>query len=155
MGEVTYEQVNLMLRLYELRREPRLRQARAWFVNNFQAATFEEMMQKYPPGSEERTSIRMMVSYWEMCASIVNRGLIDDELFFENNAEPWDVWEKIKPIAPTWRAAAKDPGEFANLEALSKRMEQWRERRAPGSTEARRNRLREMERARAKASAEP
>ena len=48
MAQVSYEEVNLMLRLYDLRREPRLREARAWFVENFHAGTPEELMVKYP-----------------------------------------------------------------------------------------------------------
>jgi hypothetical protein len=48
MSTVTYDEVNLMLRLYDLRREPRLRQARTWFLENFHPGSAEEMMQKYP-----------------------------------------------------------------------------------------------------------
>src|SRR2546429_527061 len=55
-----------MLRLYDLRREPRLRQARAWFTDNFHPTSPEDMIEKYPQGSEENTYIRMMISYWEM-----------------------------------------------------------------------------------------
>ena len=43
MTQINYEEVNLMLRLYDLRREPRLREARAWFVENFHAGTPEEL----------------------------------------------------------------------------------------------------------------
>src|SRR6266404_4510059 len=87
MAQVSYDEVNLMLRLYDMRREPRLRQARAWFVENFHPTSAEDMMEKYPQGSEENTYIRMVISYWDMVASIVNRGLINDELFFESNGE--------------------------------------------------------------------
>jgi len=135
MGDVTHQQAELMLRLYDLRREPRLRQARTWFVEHFSAATPEEMLQKYPRGTEEITNLRMVVSYWEMAAGIVNRGLIDDELFFENNGEAWVVWEKIRHLAPSMRATYKNPSMFAHLEAVSKRLEEWREKRAPGSNE--------------------
>ncbi len=55
MSQINYEEVNLMLRLYELRREPRLRQARSWFVEHFHPESPEDMMQKYPQGSEENT----------------------------------------------------------------------------------------------------
>ena len=89
MAQNTYDEVNLMLRLYDMRREARLRQARAWFVEHFHPESPEEMMQKYPQGSEENTYIRMVISYWDMVAGIVNRGLIDDELFFESNGEIW------------------------------------------------------------------
>ena len=94
MGQVTHEQANLLLRLYELRRESRLREARAWFYSHFEAGTPEELMTKYPMGSEESASLRMVISYWDMAAGLANRGLIDDEMFFENSAEGWIVWGK-------------------------------------------------------------
>ena len=136
MSQINYEEVNLMLRLYDLRREPRLREARAWFVDHFHAGTPEEVMQKYPQGSQENTYIRMVISYWEMVASIVNRGLINDELFFESNGEVWVVWDRMRTIVPTWRAAFKNPTLFSGIEETCKRLEAWRERRAPGSAVA-------------------
>jgi hypothetical protein len=136
MAQVNYEEVNLMLRLYDLRREPRLREARAWFVEHFRAGTPEELMTKYPQGSQENTYIRMVISYWEMVASIVNRGLINDELFFESNGEIWVVWDRMRSIVPTWRAAFKNPTLFGGIEETCKRLEVWREKRAPGSTAA-------------------
>lgn len=150
MGQVTHEQVNLVLRLYELRREPRLRQARAWFVDNYRATSPEEVMQKYPPGSEENTSIRMTVSYWDMVAGIVNRGLVDEELFFENSGELWLVWDRVRPITGAWRAAFKNPHIFANLEQAATRLEAWREQKAPGSTAAMRAMMEQMTRPAAK-----
>ena len=140
MGQVTHEQVNLMLRLYEIRREPRLREARQWFVEKFSADSPEELLQKYPPGTQENTNLRMVPSYWEMCASLVNRGLIDDELFFENNCEAWVVWEKVKHLAPTFRASYKNPRMFYHLEELCRRYDAWRERIAPGANDV----MREM-----------
>ena len=139
MAQIGYEEVNLMLRLYDMRREARLRQARAWFVEHFHPKSAEEMMEKYPQGSEENTYIRMVISYWEMVASIVNRGLINAELFFESNGEIWVVWDRMRAIVPTWRAAFKNPRLFANIEETYKRLEAWRERHAPGSSAAMRN----------------
>lgn len=135
MDPASYEQANLMLRLYELRREPRLRQARAWYVERFSAASPEELLQKYPRGSEESTSLRMVTSYWEMAAGLANRGLIDDDLFFESNGELWVVWEKIRALVPAMRVMYKNPDLFRHLESASQRLEAWRERRAPGSNE--------------------
>ena len=129
MAQITYDEVNLMLRLYDLRREPRLRQARAWFTDNFHPTSPEDMIEKYPQGSEENTYIRMVISYWEMVASIVNRGLINDELFFESNGEIWVVWDRMRTIVPTWRAAFKNPHLFQNIEETCKRLEAWREKR--------------------------
>jgi hypothetical protein len=153
MGQATHEQASLMLQLYEMRREPRLRQARQWFMERFSATTPEEMMQKYPPGSEENTNVRMVVSYWDMCAGIVNRGLVDDELYFESNGEAWGVWEKMKHIVPPMRAAFKNPRLFGHLEELCKRFEAWREKVAPGSNEAMRQRMAQMAQAGAQAKA--
>jgi hypothetical protein len=141
MSQITYEEVNLMLRLYDLRREPRLREARGWFVEHFHASSPEEVMQKYPQGSQENTYIRMVISYWDMVASIVNRDLINDEIFFESNGEIWIVWDRMRSIVPTWRAAFKNPLLFSNIEETCKRLENWRERRAPGSTAAMRQML--------------
>jgi hypothetical protein len=132
MGQVTHEQANLLLRLYELRREPRLREARAWFTQNFQAKSLEEMMQKWPPGSEANASMRMTLSYWEMAASLANRGLIDDDLFFENSSEGFLVYDRIRHLIPAVRALFKNPYAWKNLEDFGQRMEAWVERRSPG-----------------------
>lgn len=136
MSQINYEEVDLMLRLYELRREPKLRQARSWFVEHFHPESPEDMMQKYPQGSEENTYIRMVISYWEMVGSIVNRGLINDELFFESNGEIWVVWDRMRSVVPMWRSAFKNPHLFGNIEQTCKRFESWREKMAPGSSSA-------------------
>jgi hypothetical protein len=144
MGQVTHEQVNLMLRLYDTRREPRLREAREWFLSNFIPQSGEELMRIAPPMSQENAFMRMVVSYWDMVASIVNRGLIDEDFFFENSGEQWLVWERLKPIAEFWRATFKNPHMFKNLEEHSNRFEAWRERRAPGTNEAVRSVMKQM-----------
>jgi len=149
MAQVTYDEVNLMLRLYELRREPRLREARAWFVEHYHASNPEEVVQKYPQGGQENTYIRMVVSYWDMVANIVRRGLINDELFFENNGEIWVVWDRMRSIVPSWRAASKNPTLFSALEEVCTKLEAWREKRAPGSTAAMRQMM-EMSRGKGK-----
>jgi len=133
MGQVTHEQANLLLRIYELRREPRLREARAWFIAKFDAPkTPEDRAKTYPPGSVEDANIRMVISYWDMVAGLVNRGLIDDELFFESSGEAWIVWDRIRDIAATARTMFKNPHMYRNLEQVIQRMEEWQERRAPG-----------------------
>jgi hypothetical protein len=136
MGTVTHEQADLLLKLYELRREPRLRQAREWFIPNCHAKSFEEAVQKFPMGSVENTNLRMVNSYWEMVASIVNRGLIDEEFFFENSGEMWIVWDRLRNLLPGQRAFFKNPKSFEHLEKLGKKFDAWREKNAPGSSEA-------------------
>jgi hypothetical protein len=150
MSGATYEQVNLMLKLYELRREPKLREARDWFAANFHVKTAEDVMRLCPPGSKENTYMRMVVGYWEMVASIVNRGLIDEDLFFENSGEQWMVWEQVKPVLGAWRTMFGSQKVFQNMEEQCQRLEAWREKNSPGSNEALRKMRAEMtERARA------
>ncbi len=136
MSEVTHDQVNLFLRLYEDRREPRLREARDWFANNFNAQTPEDVMRIAPPRSRENANMRMVLGYWDMVASIVNRGLIDEDFFFENTGEHWSVFEQVKSVLPAWRATFSAPKFLSNLEENCKRFEAWREKRNPGSNEA-------------------
>jgi hypothetical protein len=147
MGEVTNEQVNLMLRLFEERREPRLREAREWFSANFHAKTAEDLMRVCPPGSKENASTRMVLSYWEMVASIVNRGLIEEDFFFESSGEQWVVWEQLKPVIGAWRVMFSSPKFLANLEEHCNRLEAWREKRNPGSNDAIRKVMAQMQQA--------
>jgi hypothetical protein len=153
MGTVNHEQANLLLKLYELRREPRLRQARAWYFANFHPTSVEDVAKKFPPGSEENTNVRMVVSYWEMAVNMANRGLIDEEFFFENTGEQWVIWDRLRPIVGEWRAAFKNPHMFKNLEDHCKRFEEWREKRAPGSNAVLRQMLEQMARGQAQAQA--
>jgi hypothetical protein len=141
MAQVTHEQANLLLKLYDLRREARLREARAWFTANFDAKTPEELNKKYPMGSDANASFRMVVTYWDMACGLVNRGLIDDDLFFESAGEAWFVWERLRELAPGLRAASKNPHAWGQLEALATRFEAWQERRAPGHIAAMRQRM--------------
>src|SRR5271157_4802745 len=131
----THEQVNLMLHLYELRREAKLREAREWVSVNFHPKSPEEAMRLTPPGSKENAYMRMVMGYWEMVASIANRGLVDEELFFENSGEQWGVWEAVKDLVPAWRKMFANPQFLGNLEEHCKRLDAWREKRNPGSVE--------------------
>ena len=148
MGEVTHEQVRLLLELYELRREPRLREAREWFATNFHAKNLDEVMQICPPGSRENAYTRQVLSYWEMVASIANRGLIDPDFFFENTGEQWAAFEQVKPVLAAWRAMFSSPRFLGNLEESCQRLEAWREQRNPGSNAAIRRVLEQMSQAR-------
>jgi hypothetical protein len=147
MGEVTHDQANLLLRLYELRREPRMREAREWYFANFNPSSLEDMQKQGPPGSAGNASVRMVLSYWEMAASMVNRGLIDEDFFFENTGEQWAVWSRIKALVPAMRERSKNPHHYENLEKHCSRFEAWREKRAPGSGEVMRQMMAQMQQA--------
>lgn len=144
MSDVNHEQANLLLRLYELRREPVMREARAWFIAKFHPQNAEDVMKICPPGSKENAYLRQVASYWEMAANMVSRGLIDEEFFFETTGEQWIVWEALRPIAGEWRAMFKNPHAWEKLEAHCKRYEAWREKRSPGVNDAMRQMLARM-----------
>ncbi|MFH1573289.1 MAG: hypothetical protein ABIG68_04860 [Acidobacteriota bacterium] len=136
MPQATYEDANLILRLYELRREEKLRRARDWFAREFSARTMAEVQQKYPPGSEENAYIRMVTTYWEMACSFLVQGIVHEELFFETGGEAHLVWEKVRPFLAEMREAFKNPAAFHNLEEAATRRIAWLQKNAPGSYEA-------------------
>ena len=144
MGEVTHEQVKLLLQLYEMRREPRMREARDWYFSKFHPASLDDIAKQAPMGSPASASMRMVISYWEMVASIVNRGLIDEDFFFENTGEQWIVWERIRAFVPAMRERNKNPHQYGNLEKHVQRLDAWREKRSPGMTEAFRKMIAQM-----------
>jgi L-rhamnose mutarotase len=118
----TYEDANLLLRLFELRREEKLRQARAWFTKNFHAHTLEEFQKLCPMGSEENAYYRMVSGYWDMAASFVTSGVLHQGLFSQNSRELLFVWERIRDVVTPWREMMKNPNIAKNLETVANAM---------------------------------
>jgi len=135
-NQATYEDANLILRLYELRREEKLRTARDWFSKNYRATSMEEAMQIIPMGSTENAYFRMVVSYWEMAASFVTAGVLNQELFFESNGEMLFVWERVKTILPSFREMTKNPEAWKNLEKVANAYIEHIKAKGPGVYEA-------------------
>src|ERR1044072_1880294 len=106
--QATYDDANLILRLYDIRREEKLREAREWFSKNFKASTMEEVQKIAPMGSKENAYVRMVSSYWDMAASFVTAGVLNKELFFQSNGEMLFVWERMRKFVPDFRAAFKN-----------------------------------------------
>ena len=138
------ESANLILKLYELRREPIMREARN-FIFTFNPRTVEEYMAgMMGPNSGH---IRMVTSYWEMASSFVVNGAIDAVMFDETAGEHIVVFGKLEPFLPQLRQAMGNPNLFKNLEQVCTT--------APGSLErvhATAERMRNMMAARAAAS---
>lgn len=132
----TYDDVNLILRLYDMRRETKLREARAWFVKNYWVKTLEESVRLCPPGSEENAYFRMVTTYWDMAASFIAGGVLHKELFFESNRELLLVWERVKPVIPAIREAYKDPRYLGNIEVVAADYVEWVKGRGPQAYEA-------------------
>jgi hypothetical protein len=103
MRKPTTADAELLLHLYDVRREPELRRARQWFLTEFKAADWVEIKLRYLSHTDEDRHFRMTTSYWEMVASIVNRGILHPELFFDHTGEDIVSWERCKP----WIAGAR------------------------------------------------
>jgi hypothetical protein len=117
----TYEDAKLVLQLYDLRREPRLREARKWFGAAPQFRSREEWLQLCPAGSEDNASYRMVVTYWEMASSFVVTGILNPELFYRSNKlELLFVYEKIRKMLPELREASKNPMQYGQMEQVAK-----------------------------------
>jgi hypothetical protein len=129
--QATYDDANLILRLYELRRDEKLRQAREWFAANFTAPTTDDLQRLAPPGSKENTYMRMVVSYWEMAASFVTAGVLNQDLFFQSNGEMLVVWERVRDVIPGIRALTKNPNSFRNLEIVGNAYVKWMQSNGP------------------------
>ncbi len=114
----TYDDAALILRLYEMRRDERMREARQWYSANFKPKKWEELATLIPGGSTENASFRMVVSYWDMVASFVVSGVLNKELFFQSGRELLVVFERLKPVLPGIRDAYKDPLYLGHLERL-------------------------------------
>jgi hypothetical protein len=136
MAFPTYEDANLILRLYELRREEKMRAAREWFVKNARFSSYDEMLKACPPGSQENAYFRQVTSYWEMVASFVNAGVLHHELFFQSGREMLLVWVRVGKLAPALREAYRDKTAWKNLETVAGQFIEWMSRNDPESFEA-------------------
>ena len=147
----TYEQAQLHLQVYDLRREARLRQARDWFQANYSADTVEEAMRLAAPGTEHGAFFGMVIGYWEQACALLNHGLLHKGLFFETSGEFFGVFEQVKTVLPQFREQFGDPNLLSNMEKAAKKYEEWSEKRAPGHVAKMREWM-QQERAKAKAA---
>jgi hypothetical protein len=97
----------------------RCRAARLWFVTNFKPKNMQEMNTIAGPGTEGNALLRQSVSYWDMVASFITAGVLNEELFFQSNRELLFFWVRLKPVVNEVRAAFKDPNAWKNLETVA------------------------------------
>ena len=110
------ESADLILKLYDLRRETKMREARNW-IFGFNPTSAEEYM-KTMMDPEVGAYLRMVTSYWDMAASLVNHGAIDAEMFSDTVGEHLFVFAKIEPFLEELRAMWQSPEAFKNLEKV-------------------------------------
>jgi hypothetical protein len=102
----------LILKLYELRREEVMRQARNWFFT-FNPESLEDITRAAM--GEHSAYYRMVTSYWDMACSFVNHGAIDAEMFIDSAGEHIFIFAKIQPFLEQMRAGG-NPNYLQHLE---------------------------------------
>jgi hypothetical protein len=132
------QDVLAILKLYEIRSEPLMRAARAWFFSEFAPQSGKEIVQLLRSGERPSAFYRMVASHWEVAASFVNNGGLDEKLFLDANTEHIVVFAKLQPFIAEVREIIGEPDYLAHLEQLV--------RRAPNVEKKLENRRRLLER---------
>jgi len=137
-----YESATLLIRLYELRREPTMREARNWFAREFNPSSIDDVVQTVMgPNSGY---FRMVTSYWDMAASFVLNGAIDEQMFNDATGEQIGVFAKMEPFLSDYRTRLGSPKYLSQLEQIVMRrpgaqesiaaMREWFKSRAAATT---------------------
>jgi hypothetical protein len=118
--KATTADAELLLKLYELRREAEMRKARNWFLSFWPESAEDYLKVGMAMGSQENAWLRQVTSYWEMVASLVTHGTINRELFLEPSfsGEMFVVFSKVEPFVKDLREKMKSPTAFTNIEKL-------------------------------------
>jgi len=112
-----------ILKLYELRSEALMRQARNWFFTQFNPSSGLEILALMQSGERESAFYRMVSSHWEVAAALVNNGGIDQKMFLEANSEHLVVFAKLQPFIAEIRETIGEPDYLAQLEKLVMQVE--------------------------------
>ncbi len=107
-----------ILKLYEIRSEPLMRQARAWFFTEFNPQSGLEILALMQSGEKSSAFYRMVASHWEVAAALVNNGGIDEKMFLEANSEHLVVFAKLQPFIAEIRETIGEPDYLVHLEQL-------------------------------------
>ena len=114
-----HEDADLILKLYDLRREAVMRDARNWMFT-FNPTSLQDVMETMV--SEHSGHLRMVISYWDMACALVTNGAIDEELFNQTNGEHIFVYMKMEPVIEEMRKMFDNPEFLKNLETVVKRI---------------------------------
>src|SRR5262249_4591679 len=119
----------IIMQLYDLRREAEMRKARHWFATSFWPKNADDVVQVINVANpQENAWFRQVSGYWEMAASFVLRGALNEDLFFDSGTEMWFVLAKVYPFLKEAREKTNLPFYFARAEELATRSEQGRQR---------------------------
>jgi len=108
----------VIIELYKIRTGQLMREARSWFVSEFAPQSGKEIVQLMLSGEKQSSYYRMVASYWESAASLVNNGGIDEKMFLDANTEHLVVFAKLQPFIPEVRETISEPDYLFQLERL-------------------------------------
>ena len=111
-----FESAQLNLQLFDLRREAVLREARAWFVGEFDPGSFEDLIAVV--SGDRNASFRMVLGYWDMAASLVTTEAIDGDAFRAAHGEIFATFAKIEPYLAKLREATGEPEFCSHMETV-------------------------------------
>jgi len=111
-----FESAQLNLQLFDLRREPVLREARAWFLLEFNPETLADLGSVL--AGHRNASFRMVLGYWDMAASLVTAGAIDADAFRAAHGEVFGTFCKVQPFLAEMRAVSGEADFCRHLEAV-------------------------------------
>ena len=112
-----HENADLLMRLYELRREAKLREARDWVTRSFNPGSPEDFAAVL--GSEHSTKVRMVMGYWDMAAAFVVHGAIDAPMFHATSGEMLAAFCKVEHMLAEVREHTGQPGLLAHVEQVA------------------------------------
>ena len=110
--------VMAILKLYELRRDEKMRESRQWYFSRFAPQSAMDIIALFRGGERASANFRMITSYWDMASSFVLNGAIDEKMFLDANTEHIFVYSKIQPFVAEVRQLFQEPGYLLNLETL-------------------------------------
>ena len=121
MAKPTAADAELILKLYDLRREPELRKARHWWVVTFSPQSLDDFMKVSGAfGTPENNWLRQVLGYWGMASSLVNHGTLNRELFLEPSfcGEMVLIYAKVRPFLKEIREKMKNQEFLGGIESL-------------------------------------
>jgi hypothetical protein len=117
-SDIAIRQAELVLKLYELRREPVMRQARSYIGGTFLPASAEELVALVTAGTPESAYILQVYGYWDMVAAFVLHGALDEALLYDVGQEMYFQFAKISPYLEGFRTLMNLPEWMRNIERV-------------------------------------
>ena len=121
----------VILQLYDLRREAEMRKARTWWFASFWPQSADDFMKVMNAvGTPENAWLRQVMGYWEMAAAIAVQGAVNQELFLvpSFSGEMFTTFAKVRPFLRELRKKIGNPELLANIETLINSSKKGRER---------------------------